>query len=641
MNWFKKDVMDTDIIEILEKIQEVSIAVHGDFCLDAYWIIDPIGSEISVETGQQAEAIAKHYYSPGGAANVVANIAALQPKRLKAIGVIGNDIHGRELSAQLEAVGTDTSSLLIQKEDFSTYAFTKKYIDEKEQSRSDFGTANQRSVETDKALIKEIQVALETYDVLVFNQQIPGSITNQSFISEVNKLFTEYIDRIVLLDSRHCNSQFKNVHLKLNEIEVAKLNEVEVDYRDHISLTDVEDYGLKVFKKYGKPIFITCGSRGIISIDNDGIYKTPGIQLLSKIDTVGAGDTALSAIALCLGAGYSPPQAARFANYAAAVTVQKTFTTGTASANEILEISRDANFIYRPELARNIRQAKYIERSDIEICEEKIVAQIGQIKHAVFDHDGTISILREGWEKVMEPMMIKAILGEQYNTATAEVYDKIRRTVLDYINQSTGIQTIVQMEKLAQMVDEFGIVPKNQILNSFGYKSIFNKALLEMVDKRINKLKREELTVEDFTIKGAVSFLQAIKTKGVKLYLASGTDQEDVIQEANLLGYANLFDGGIYGSVGDLKQYSKQMVLDNIIRENQLQGSEVLVIGDGPVEIQACRKVGGIAIGIACDEARRHGLNPEKRERLIRAGADLVIPDFSQGSRLLELLGLG
>jgi phosphoglycolate phosphatase-like HAD superfamily hydrolase len=139
-------------------------------------------------------------------------------------------------------------------------------------------------------------------------------------------------------------------------------------------------------------------------------------------------------------------------------------------------------------------------------------------------------------------------------------------------------------------------------------------------------------------MKGAVDFLYALKEKGVRIYLASGTDKADVINEAESLGYAAIFDGGIYGSVGDISKYSKKMVLEDIIRENNLKGSEMLVIGDGPVEIKECRKVNGIAIGIASDEVRRYGLNQEKRSRLIKSGAQIIISDFSQTQELVDLI---
>ncbi|MCB0633238.1 MAG: PfkB family carbohydrate kinase [Saprospiraceae bacterium] len=630
--------MHTRIPEILEKIKNIQIAVYGDFCLDVYWTLDPEGSEISVETGRQAEAVARHYYSPGGAGNVAANVVALQPKRLQVIGVIGEDLHGRELERALDGLELDTSGIVRQVEHFDTYAFTKKYLEGEEITRTDFGVHNQRSAATDEQIIQHLRQALQQSDVLIFNQQIPGCLSRPEFISAVNELFDEFDEKIILLDSRHYTDQFRQVYLKLNEIEAARLNGEDISYQDYITLEKVEEHGKAIFQRTQKPVFITCGKRGIMAVDRQGVSKIPGIQLHSNLDTVGAGDTVLSALALALGAGVSSREAIEFANYAAAVSIQKVQTTGTAGGEEILAISRDANFIYQPELAQQPQRAAYLKDTDIEICEESVLTQTGHIKHAVFDHDGTISILREGWEKIMHPLMMKAILGDQYETADSGLYQVVSQHCTDYIDQSTGIQTIIQMEALVGMVDAFNIVPKDQILDKFGYKELYNIALLEMVDQRVAKIQRGELNVADVTIKGAVDLLHALKERGVRLYLASGTDREDVIREAELLGYASVFDGGIHGSVGDVSKYSKKMVIDQIMRENNLHGHELVVLGDGPVEIQEGRRFGGIAVGIACDEPRRYGLNLEKRTRLIRAGAHLIVPDFSQKDQLLELL---
>jgi hypothetical protein len=74
------------------------------------------------------------------------------------------------------------------------------------------------------------------------------------------------------------------------------------------------------------------------------------------------------------------------------------------------------------------------------------------------------------------------------------------------------------------------------------------------------------------------------------------------------------------------------------MNENDLDGSRLAVFGDGPVELRESRRRNGAAIGIASDEVRRYGLHPDKRTRLIKAGAHLVLPDFSQGARLLALM---
>ena len=626
------------ITEILGKINNARVAVYGDFCLDAYWLMDPDGSEVSVETGLKAEAVAKHSYSPGGAGNIVANLAALNPAEIKVVGVLGDDIHGRELNAQMKAMGVDTSSLTIQKENFDTYTYTKKYYGEKEDPRIDFGLKNKRSQETDGEIIENLRFVLENYDALIFNQQVPGSITNHSFIEEANKLFDNYNDKIVVLDSRHFNAQFRNVYRKANEIETAVLNNLDKKPGDFISLNDAKEYGMNVFNQYKKPIFVTCGSRGILTIDSSGIHDTPGIQLLKKLDSVGAGDTTISALTLCLAAGIQPFEAATFANYAAAVTVQKLYTTGTASGEEIIKLATNKDFNYKPELASDARQAKYLKDSEIEICYDNILSRMGKTKHVLFDHDGTISTLRQGWEQVMEPVMIKAILGDQYDKVDKAVFEDVRKQALEYIDMSTGIQTIVQMEGLVNMVDEFNYVPKDKILDKFGYKEIYNEALMEEVDKRLEKLNSGQLSIEDFTMKGAVEFLRQLKKKGIKLYLASGTDIDDVVNEATKLGYADLFDGEIHGSVGDIEKYSKKIVIDKIIADNNLNGEELVVFGDGPVEIKECVKFDGIAIGVASDEIRRYDLNPEKRSRLIRSGAHFIIPDFSQPEKLLNIL---
>jgi hypothetical protein len=64
------------------------------------------------------------------------------------------------------------------------------------------------------------------------------------------------------------------------------------------------------------------------------------------------------------------------------------------------------------------------------------------------------------------------------------------------------------------------------------------------------------------------------------------------------------------------------------------------VSGDGPVELREGSKRGAFCLGIASNELCRYGLDLTKRSRLIRAGADIVVPDFSQYRQILPLLGV-
>jgi phosphoglycolate phosphatase-like HAD superfamily hydrolase len=322
------------------------------------------------------------------------------------------------------------------------------------------------------------------------------------------------------------------------------------------------------------------------------------------------------------------------------VTVQKLYQTGTASPAEIRRIGSSPDYVFLPEKADDPRAADYWRGTEVEVIGAAPAAG-RRVAHAIFDHDGTISVLREGWEKIMEPMMVRAVLGQGYATADESVYHKVLTRVRAFIDATTGIQTLIQMQGLVKLVAEFDFVPKAKILDEFGYKAIYNEALLDLVRQRLAKLGRGELAVDDFVIKGAVPFLQRLHGAGVKLYLASGSDEGDVIVEARALGYAGLFEERIYGAVGDATKEAKRVVMDRIIRDiGAADVGSMTAFGDGPVEIRESRKRGGLAVGIASDEVRRFGLNPAKRRRLIRAGADLIIPDFSQPDPLLHLMGL-
>ena len=162
-----------------------------------------------------------------------------------------------------------------------------------------------------------------------------------------------------------------------------------------------------------------------------------------------------------------------------------------------------------------------------------------------------------------------------------------------------------------------------------------------MVKIRERKYANRELSLDDFTIKNAIPFVKKLYDAGIQLYLASGTDEEDVREEARALGYDHLFEGRIFGSVGDVNIEAKKIVLNRIMEQIGHDAStQIVTFGDGPVEIRETRKRGGLTVGLATNELRRYGLNINKRTRLIKAGADIVIPDFSQYSKLLKLLNI-
>ncbi len=321
--------------ELLSRVGDVSVGVYGDFCLDVYWMLDPAGSEVSVETGIPAESVQRSSYTPGGAGNIVANMAALSPSRIFCIGSIGEDIFGRALIDLLQGLGADTAGLLVHP-DFATYTYIKRILHEQEQPRIDFGVLNRRSTQADAQLLAIIEVALSSCDALVINQQVIHSIPHSSFITGILELCLQ-TDTIVLLDSRHYPDQFEHVYFKINRYELAQIFGYTLEDISEVQLIECAH---ALYERNQRPVFVTQGPEGIWVVDEQGLFIVPGIPVEGPTDPVGAGDTVVSALALLLGAGLEAREAAIVANLAAAVTVRKLFQTGTASSKEILEVWR-------------------------------------------------------------------------------------------------------------------------------------------------------------------------------------------------------------------------------------------------------------------------------------------------------------
>lgn len=254
----------------------------------------------------------------------------------------------------------------------------------------------------------------------------------------------------------------------------------------------------------------------------------------------------------------------------------------------------------------------------------------GRIRHVLFDFDGTLSLIREGWQDVMLPMMLEYLAA----TGTTEDEAELRHTVLDWVTRLTGKQTIYQMIELAEQVRVRGGTP----LDPLEYKLEYLRRLEDRIQHRIEGLANRQIEPTSLLLPGSMELLDSLRSRGVRMYLASGTDEPYVIREAQLLGVADYFDGGIWGAKDDYHSFSKAMVIGRIIEENHLEGPELLGIGDGYVEIENTKGVGGIALGVPCLESQPIEFDLWKKERLKIAGADMLIPNFLEHETVLGYL---
>ncbi|MCL2058716.1 MAG: SIS domain-containing protein [Oscillospiraceae bacterium] len=250
-------------------------------------------------------------------------------------------------------------------------------------------------------------------------------------------------------------------------------------------------------------------------------------------------------------------------------------------------------------------------------------------KYALFDFDGTLSLIREGWQEIMIPYFIE-VLRE---TPQAEDVGAIEALVTEFVDRLTGKQTIFQCIRLDEEVVKRG----GQKIEPGLYKDEYLRRLNIHIKNRIEEL-RGGCDPQGYLVPGSVELLERLASEGWNLYCASGTDEVDVLVEAKLLGMDKYFGEHIYGAHAYMTECSKEMVIREIIAENGLTGAELVAFGDGFVEIELVAGIGGYTVGVATDEVRRKGVNLRKRGRLLEAGADVIIPDFGGAAEARELV---
>jgi phosphoglycolate phosphatase-like HAD superfamily hydrolase len=249
---------------------------------------------------------------------------------------------------------------------------------------------------------------------------------------------------------------------------------------------------------------------------------------------------------------------------------------------------------------------------------------------AVFDFDGTLSLIRSGWVDVMVPMMAEILGG--LNTGESE--QAICTTVREYVDRLTGKQTIYQMFELVRQIELRGGRPEDPLV----YKRRYLDRLHDRIAHRLAQLRSGTANPDTYLVPGSTGLLKSLHERGLTLYLASGTDQHLVREESRLLGVDKYFNGGVFGALDDYKSFSKRMLIRRILAEQATGDAKILGFGDGYVEIEDVKEANGIAIGVATDEPNCQSIDTWKRDRLVRAGADAIIPNYNCRQELFSLI---
>ena len=266
--------------------------------------------------------------------------------------------------------------------------------------------------------------------------------------------------------------------------------------------------------------------------------------------------------------------------------------------------------------------------SMLEILTPGAVASRARV--VLFDFDGTLSLIRSGWMDVMAPMMVQVLQRQK----TGETEQQLAALVREFIYRLNGKQTIYQMMQLAEEVRRRGGTPEDPL----HYKHQYLDLLWQRIRHRVAALESGAAQPGEYLVPGSMELIRALKNRGLTLYLASGTDEAYMKREADLLGLTPYFDGGVFGALDDYTKFEKDILIRDIIHNAGIRGEEFLAFGDGYVEIQNVKEVGGVAVGVATDEEECLTVDAWTRDRLAQVGADYIIPNYLGREELFSAL---
>lgn len=303
--------MKEELLRVLREFPNKRILVIGDVMLDKYIYGDV--DRISPEAPVPVLKVKEEYFKAGGAGNVAVNVANLSSSKVSLFGFVGKDMWAEDLKKILNEKNIkshfETNTSTILKERIIGHSSGQQQhivrIDREEMHPKKFNEVKQILFES-----------AERADIILISDYAKGAIT----LDLMNSL-SNYKNKMII-DPKPKNNDFKTIYknallITPNRSEALKMS----------GCTDIYDAGYKLKQEFNSNILITLGKQGMILFPVSGEKLDISTIPEESFEETGAGDTAISAIALSLAVDKSSIQsfenAAQLGNLAAGITVKK------------------------------------------------------------------------------------------------------------------------------------------------------------------------------------------------------------------------------------------------------------------------------------------------------------------------------
>ncbi len=306
----------------VEALARTEVLCLGDAILDryVYGTVDRVSPEAPIPILR----IAHERTMPGGAGNVVRNLAALGA-RGHFLSIIGADAAGRELAALLAAVDGVELRLVVE-EGRETSVKTRFVAGTQQLLRTDRESIAPISAASETALLAALAEAGPEAPVLVLSDYGKGVLSDR-VLEDAIRTSREIGRRVIVDPKRPDYAAYRGADLVTpNRAELAAATRMAVASDDEIvaaakALIDACGFAA---------VLATRGSAGMTLVTREGKADHLAAAAREVFDVSGAGDTVVATMAAALAAGLPLVEAAALANAAAGIVVGK---AGTAVAH--------------------------------------------------------------------------------------------------------------------------------------------------------------------------------------------------------------------------------------------------------------------------------------------------------------------
>jgi D-beta-D-heptose 7-phosphate kinase / D-beta-D-heptose 1-phosphate adenosyltransferase len=322
----------SDLLNTLERLPHPRVLVLGDLVLDRYtWgNVDRVSPEAPVMVLQ----VDRREVRLGGAANAAHMTRGLEA-HVSCMGVIGNDSEGQLLLDLLNDAGihtefvfTDPSRPTTTKERFIGRAATRhpsQILRVDSEDRTPLGSW------LEDEIIAKVVRDITQYDVLLISDYGKGVCTPRVLQEVIRAARTAsvpiLVDPIRLTDwSRYQGASV----IKANRYETESALQVKIEQPEQAL-----PWAQRLCERYDlQAAIITLDRDGIGVVRRNGIGGVFPTAIRSIYDITGAGDLVLAMFGICLATGVSLEKAAKLANLAAGIKVER-FGASVVTRHEI------------------------------------------------------------------------------------------------------------------------------------------------------------------------------------------------------------------------------------------------------------------------------------------------------------------